>query len=241
MAVIDGSTSKSPTRLKAGVGNGRLCMMEVAKFVNTMPATLSCADFCREITAHIASMYHRYGVDVGRLAANPAERATASAAIYSRHRGEVWLVGDCQCLTGGVHYTNEKPNERATAMKRALFLRSYMANHPDGAASLRRHDLGRDHIYDELVGNCRQQNVDFAVIDGFPIPLDKVKVVKAMGETVLATDGYPFLRGTLSESERRLQSLLAEDPLCIHRYMATKGCMEGYRSFDDRSYVRFTP
>lgn len=241
MAVIDGSTSKSHWQIKQGISNGQLCSTEVAKFIKTLPADASCEDFCRGVTAHISSIYQLYGADTALMAANPAERATASAAIYSLRRGEVWLVGDCQCLTAGTHYTNEKPNEHLTAMKRAQFLSQYIATHGECMASLRRHDVGRDHIYDDLVANCRRQNIDFAVIDGYEIPMDKVKVVRTTGETILATDGYPFLCDTLAQSERQLQQLLAKDPMCIDLYIATKGCMEGQRSFDDRSYIRFRP
>ena len=59
-------------------------------------------------------------------------------------------------------------------------------------------------------------------------------------EIVLASDGYPFLMPTLQESEERLADLLRDDPLCISIYKASKGLMQGNKSFDDRSYVRFT-
>lgn len=58
-------------------------------------------------------------------------------------------------------------------------------------------------------------------------------------EIVLASDGYPFLRPTLQESEAALRKLLAQDPYCIRSFVATKGTMLGNRSFDDRAYVRF--
>ena len=100
-----------------------------------------------------------------------------------------------------------------------------------------------------------------AVIDGFPISRERVKVVSLntpqkkveqqvstdVSDTlahsaraiVLASDGYPFLKPTLSESEEALAHLIAHDPQCTHEFIATKGLVEGNKSFDDRTYVRF--
>ena len=107
-------------------------------------------------------------------------------------------------------------------------------------ASLRRHDIARDTIVHLIVETCFRQNIDFSVVDGFDIPMEKVKVVPIPSghEVVLSTDGYPFLLPTLTESETALARLIATDPLCISEYLATKGVMEGNVSFDDRAYVR---
>ena len=96
------------------------------------------------------------------------------------------------------------------------------------------------------------QNKTYAVIDGFPIYMDGVKVVSLGGvlpaspdahgrEIVLASDGYPFLKPTLADSEAALAHLIATDPQCIREFIATKGLVGGNRSFDDRTYVRFVP
>ena len=86
------------------------------------------------------------------------------------------------------------------------------------------------------------QNKTYAVIDGFPIYREGVKVVsleKDSQEIVLASDGYPFLKPSLAESEAALEHLIAHDPQCIHEFIATKGLVAGNKSFDDRTYVRF--
>jgi glycerophosphoryl diester phosphodiesterase len=57
-------------------------------------------------------------------------------------------------------------------------------------------------------------------------------------EIVLATDGYPFLKPTLAESEAALRELLRKDPMLVTLYQATKGIMQGNCSFDDRAYLR---
>ena len=57
-------------------------------------------------------------------------------------------------------------------------------------------------------------------------------------EVVLATDGYPILRGDLQSSEDALKELLTEDPLLHRRYRSTKAPVGPDGSFDDRCYVR---
>jgi len=58
-------------------------------------------------------------------------------------------------------------------------------------------------------------------------------------EIVLASDGYPFLKSTLEASEKALEELLKHDPQCVNSFIATKGLVEGNKSFDDRTYIRF--
>lgn len=98
------------------------------------------------------------------------------------------------------------------------------------------------------------QNKSYAVIDGFPIYREGVKAVPCLfsgandvdsensrneHEIVLASDGYPFLKTILEESEAALAKQLAHDPQNIKTFIATKGLVDGYKSFDDRTYVRF--
>lgn len=87
-------------------------------------------------------------------------------------------------------------------------------------------------------------NVDhrwgFSVIDGGEVPLSLIPVVDVSGatEVILATDGYPRLRGTLAQSEADLAHILAADPLCIRDNPQPKGVVAGQVSYDDRAYVR---
>ena len=105
------------------------------------------------------------------------------------------------------------------------------------------------------------QNQTYTVIDGFPVYREGVKIValemkpvsssietsfqehlkpvSSPNEVVLASDGYPFLKPTLAESEEALLHLIAHDPQCIHDFIATKGLVAGNKSFDDRTYIRF--
>jgi hypothetical protein len=146
-------------------------------------------------------------------------------------------VGDCQCLVGGKWYDNAKPQEAINAEKRSR----YIIEHQLSVEEVRRHDEGRDQIINDIIASMHDQNKTYAVIDGTPIYINGVKVIAVPEDAgvVLATDGYPFLCNTLAESEERLRQLLVDDPLLISRYKATKAYMEGNRSFDDRTYIRF--
>lgn len=199
--------------------------------------------FCHMATRRIGQCYADYGVDIERLKLHPVERMTCSAVIYSAMRHELWLVGDCQALdcTTHTHYENTKPYEQPIAEMRSARIRLGLLD-GDNMEDYRIHDKGRDFIMPLLRDFCKYQNVTYPVIDGFPIPMDAVKVVslpQSSCEVVLASDGYPFLEDTLRNSEHRLQSLLESDPLLINDVKATKGWMNGNFSFDDRAYIRF--
>lgn len=228
------------------MSDGRLCMLTVSDFIGTMPSGITPRSFCEDVTAAVRNVYVSRGKDMERLAANPTERMAASTAIYSRQRNEVWMIGDCQCIVDGIFYDNPKPYEQRVASIRAAFIRKALAN---GARveDFMESDAGRAAAIGELIRACGDQNKTFAVIDGFDIPFEHVRVIKVgrLGcsqshEIVLASDGYPFLFSTLEESEKALARQLAADPLCINTFIATKGMMKGRKSFDDRAYVRFT-
>ena len=233
VAVIDGSTSKTPTHLAPDMKNGRYAMVLISEFIqNELKAEASVDDFCQGVTAYLYNkVYCPLGVEE-KLSTHPEERLTASAIIYSRTRQEVWMVGDCQAIVCGKLYENGKPYEQEIAEKRVALIKQGM---PPIEA--------RQAIVPQLVQAMLDgQNKTYAVIDGFPIDREGVKVVPCDGgEVVLASDGYPFLKPTLAESESVLRDQLAHDPQNIQTFIATKGLVEGYQSFDDRTYVRFLP
>ncbi len=107
---------------------------------------------------------------------------------------------------------------------------------------LRRNDMARQVIIPRMIETMRQQNISYSVIDGFPIPMQHVRIITLdfrPWEIALASDGYPFLCPTLEESERRLRQQSEDDPLNIGTFQATKAFHPDNNSFDDRSYIRF--
>ena len=251
IAVIDGSTSKTPKHLNPDMKNGRYAMLLISEYIREqLKADASVDDFCQGVTEYIYNkVYQPLGV-AERLAQHPEERLTASAILYSRARKEVWMVGDCQAIICGKLYENGKPYEEKIAQKRVELIQQGMS--PAEA---------RKQIEPLLVRAMLEgQNKTYTVIDGFPIYREGVRVVplkmkqasndietyleehskpiSSPYEVVLASDGYPFLKPTLAESEEALAKQIANDPQNIKTFIATKGIVEGNKSFDDRTYVR---
>lgn len=261
IAVIDGSTSKTPKHLNPDMKNGRYAMMLISEYIREeLKADASVDDFCQGVTAYIYNkVYEKLGVEE-RLKEHPEERLTASAILYSRTRNEVWMVGDCQAIIAGKLYENGKPYEEKIARKRVELIEQ-------GLSSAE----ARKQIEPLLIkAMLSGQNQTYMVIDGFPIYREGVKVVSvsdsssvqdsvpasdsvpcsdsasasdtipsSSSEIVLASDGYPFLKPTLAASEAALAEQIANDPQNIHSFIATKGIVEGNKSFDDRTYIRF--
>ena len=244
VAVIDGSTSKTAISYHPTMSNGRFAMTEVCRLIaEDLPANASVETFCDRATQRLHQCYTDCHADLKRLEEHPVERTTCSAVVYNTQRRELWMVGDCQVLnvTTGEHYENNKPYEEPIAEIRAAHIRLALL---DGATTeeYRVHDKGRETVLPLLRYYCKYQDVTYPVIDGFPIPMHTVKVIKVPDTTkelILASDGYPTLCPTLEASERHLADLLATDPLLTDRVKATKGWMKGNKSFDDRAYIRF--
>ena len=261
IAVIDGSTSKTPKHLNPDMKNGRYAMMLISEYIREeLKTDASVDEFCQGVTAYIYNkVYEKLGVEE-RLKEHPEERLTASAILYSRTRNEVWMVGDCQAIIAGKLYENGKPYEEKIARKRVELIAQGLS--PAEA---------RKQIEPLLIeAMLSGQNQTYTVIDGFPIYREGVKVVSvsdsssvqdsvpasdsvpcsdsasasgtisvSSSEIVLASDGYPFLEPTLAASEAALAEQIANDPQNIRSFIATKGIVEGNKSFDDRTYIRF--
>lgn len=244
-AVVDGSTAKSDFQWQ-GRKTGRLAMETITRAIRYLPAGVSATEAVRTITDSIRGFYETHGM-TRRLAEEPGCRLTACAVIYSRARGEVWQIGDCQCIIGGSLKTNEKEIDRIMAEARAAYNEVALAL---GAtqADIEASDPGRAFIGPFLQRQAILQNspdslqrLAFAALDGFPVNMRQVKVHKVskdVTEIVLASDGYPSLCPTLLRSEALLRQSLAADPMCMRQYKSTKGVKAGNRSFDDRSYLR---
>lgn len=252
VAVIDGSTSKSKLPpLKDGKTRGQVAADAVMETIIDVEPSIDLAAFCNRATEMLRMKYNLYyDADIfSHMEVHPEDRFCCSAIIYSLFHNEIWMIGDCHGLVlnlkepedKGVHLLNNKPYEARLARRRSEVLKQALDN---GATieDLRENDPGRKAILPELVEAMRQQNLGYPVIDGFQIPLKKVKRIgnfpKGSTQLVLASDGYPKLLPTLEATEAYLKRCLQNDPLCIKRHKATKGLKPGSQSFDDRAYIR---
>ena len=235
IAVIDGSTSKADIRYSSDVSNGRLCMQIVSRIISeSLTPDSTITDFCRLTTEAVSAYYSQKPVKADN------NLMAASAVVLNVRKREVWFVGDCLCLVDGVLYEYPKPEEVVNAEKRSKCIQKLLKEGRATVEELRVKDIGRESIKNELRSCCERPNRDYAVINGMDIPENLIHVISVADakEIVLASDGYPILKGTLAESERELERIINNDPLCIDLYKATKGVMQGYKSFDDRTYIR---
>lgn len=241
IAVIDGSTSKTPKHYHPAMRNGRYAMTLISDYLRRAPSSLNVAEFCARVTEVI---HQAYPLDDSQPRCFPEQRLCASAVVCSLQRQEIWMVGDCQCMVDGQLYTNDKPSEAAIAEERSRLFPTLLTIHRD-MVQYRRivHDYARDAILPKLIASMQGENRNYAVIDGFDIFMPGVKVITLSRDEahviVLASDGYPFLRPTLKDSETALREQIANDPYNIHTFKATKGLMLGNISFDDRALIRF--
>jgi len=223
--------------------NGRLAMLLLSDAIRNARPDADCATFCQGLTSAIRAAYNQYGFDAAVIEKHPEYRLTASVAVYSKAKEEIWMIGDCQCMVDGQFYENPKPAEAVNAERRAEVIKQLLTAGTETTDSLRHHDKGRDAILQAIIDSCQGQNKRFSVVDGTDIALKYVKVIPAHNahEIVLASDGYPHLMPTLAESEHELKRIIEQDPLMTGEYKATKAVMSGNVSFDDRCYVRFSP
>ena len=210
-------------------------------------------------------MYEKLGVEE-RLKEHPEERLTASAILYSQTRNEVWMVGDCQAIIAGKLYENGKPYEEKIARKRVELIEQGLS--PAEARKqiepllIKAMLSGQNQTYTVIDGfPVYREGVKVVSVSDSSSVQDSVSssdscsvqdpvscsgsasasdtIPSSSSEIVLASDGYPFLEPTLAASEAALAEQIANDPQNIRSFIATKGIVEGNKSFDDRTYIRF--
>ena len=261
IVVIDGSTSKTPKHLNPDMKNGRYAMMLISEYIREeLKADASVDDFCQGVTAYVYNkVYEKLGVEE-RLKEHPEERLTASAILYSRTRNEVWMVGDCQAIIDGKLYENGKPYEQEIARKRVelieqglspaearkqiepLLIKAMLSGQNQTYTVIDGFPIYREGVKVVSVSDSCSVQDSVSASDSVPCS-DSVSasgtISVSSSEIVLASDGYPFLEPTLAASEAALAEQIANDPQNIHSFIATKGIVEGNKSFDDRTYIRF--
>ena len=241
-AVIDGVTTKS-TAKSANETSGRVCSQLLNKALNDLPLKSTANRAVEFLTSAVFSMYKETGIEEHMLNF-PTERASACIAIYSKFRNELWMVGDCQCRVDETVYSNLKPIDSVLSDIRSLFIQTELKLGKQ-VNELLANDCGREFILPLLIRQSVFQNTikknefRYGVIDGFKVPKSEIKVINLFHpkKVILATDGYPRLFDTLTQSENYLTKILKNDPLCFHIFKSTKGLKPGNSSFDDRAFL----
>ncbi len=247
VAVLDGATS-----VAGGEGGyrspspGRKAVDRIASVFDELEPDISLHDCIRNLDAVVAQIYEDEG-QYTLARDDPEYRTSAAAVIYSRAQSQVWLIGDCQGFVGDRIISAQKNADRLLSEVRAMFLESEILR-GWSTAELQERDTGREFISELLRRQKRFQNIEremsysYSVLDGFLNDIERAvqvyPVPEQCREIVLASDGYPVLRRSLTASERELEQILAEDPLCFRRFKTTKGVYRDNLSFDDRAYIR---
>lgn len=228
-------------------------MKVISRFIRKAPANITVDAFLKGVTEAVRKKYSSRRLDF--YAMHPEERITASCIVYSRLQRQLWMIGDCQCLVGKSgcaddeyeFFDNPKPSEAVVAEARAAEAHRLLSSGEATVESLLANDVARAKVIPQMIEAMKGQNIDYAVVDGFKIPRQKVKVFTFDFEPwtiILASDGYLVLRPTLAASEEALSLQREQDPLNIGTgnppFKATKAFAQGFNSFDDRSYIKFT-
>jgi glycerophosphoryl diester phosphodiesterase len=246
IAVIDGVTNKSSFSFQSQTP-GRIAGTLIKEAIEALDPGITAWDAEKAINRRIYSWYEEHNI-LDQMRNKPEIRCTASAVLYSKVRGELWFVGDCQVLLNGFLYQPQKNTDKILGELRAMIIYTELSQGKT-EAELLKYDSSREKILDLLKIQMKLQNVtpenefSYYVFDGFtcnaPNRLRIVPVDRDHGEIILASDGYPRIFSTLLETEEYLAQVLREDPLCYKLHRTTKGCYANNLSFDDRAYIRF--
>lgn len=185
------------------------------------------------------------------FATHPVERLQANAVVYSAAAHEIWLFGDCQAMINGQRIpTMKKTDELLSALRSFAWQAQQLEDNGTGNTTADAGHPGSDPSRDAIMPFLRMQSAfanqrgeyGYFVFDGYTDPQYPIRVlhVDPGDDIVLASDGYPFLEPTLSQSETALADLKVSDPHLVRRFPSTKGFEPGLDSFDDRSYLRVT-
>lgn len=243
-AVIDGATSRDGA-MYSGKSSGQIAAGIVRDSLHVLDKSASLKDTLGAVTYAFIDFYKANNIDINDY----SKRLTASSVILSVARGEIWMVGDCQCMVDGVYHSNPNGIDEHVAAVRSLINQaeilkgksvSWVAKNDPGAAFIR--PLLTEQFMYQNIAEKIEGGFAYCAFDGMKIDPARVKVIAIDQDTkeiVFASDGYPALFDTLQESEADLKKLLENDALCIYENKCVKGIKPGNISFDDRAYLRF--
>lgn len=247
VAVVDGATSKSDRRYD-GLPGGLFAAKVLASALTELEDTLDVEHQVDWLRLRLRDEAERAsGISYSLL--SPSDRPMASMVYFLPRQRLLVSVGDCQALVRGQPLSTGKKIDAMLSWARSQVLRQHLVKGSTVEELLALEcDPGRQYILPLLRVASYFQNSDdsefsYAVMDGTPVPASLIQTMRVPfdAEVVLASDGYPKLFDSLSESEAFLEQALAVDPLCISELMGTKPLTRGQCSFDDRAYLRLSP
>ncbi len=238
IAVIDGATSKTNNTYEGKTG-GKIAAELIASYLEggLIDSDMDYKTATCRIQVELQEYAYKHQLEERGI------HLCASAVIYSIAKRQIWAVGDCQFMLNGEHHTFYKKVDTILSESRSLAIHMLLQSGYT-EEDLMRKDLARELILGELKMQQHLENREDEY--GYSVFSSQGSVkniyvtdVPPGSEIVLASDGYPELFATLSESEARLDELVRLDPLCYKIFKSTKGLMKDCKHFDDRCYIRF--
>lgn len=238
IAIIDGVTSKSSKSFK-GKRSGLYAKEIICRYLKNYNPQIYNVQMFNEINNILREEIQSIDEKVSE-----EDFPRASIIIYNDIYKEIWVYGDCQCSINGKIYTNSKKIDELNSELRSFYLEYEIIN-GKSITELMQDDIGRKKISNNLLMQFSFENklinFGYPVLNGTNIEESMIKVysVRTGDEIILASDGYPFLKSTLEDSEKELKYLLENDPMCFKIFKSTKGLQYGNISFDDRTFCKF--
>lgn len=237
-AVIDGASDATGARFD-GRSGGFLAAEAIAVAISALPADVDARGFADILSSAVAEA-------VGEISAG-VRWPVAVVACASARRREVWRIGDCNVVIGGVdHPSTFRVDDAVSSFRAALNAAllqqgtplEQILNDDPGAQAARRLTDNQQHLANTL------GPWGYGCVNGCPVPDDHVEVMalpEAPTEVILTSDGYPRVLPTLLETERALADLVASDPAAVGElWTIGKSSRPGSNAPDDRAYLRLT-
>jgi protein phosphatase 2C-like protein len=245
VAVIDGATSVAKQKYEGKLA-GQIAKDILLESLEKLSADGTAQESMVQLDKAITDWYKEHGL-YEHARENPRLRCFASAVIFSKKRRQVWMLGDCQVMIDKELISNRKFVDLLFEDLRSFILEAEVMKGKT-IDELIVNDPGRELVMPLIAQQTIFQNSEnkafgFDCFDGFFNSSHKIKIIDVPTDSkdiILATDGYPKLYPTLSESENALQKLLEEDPLCFRQNKQVRAFPKGAVSFDDRAYIRVT-
>lgn len=241
VAVIDGA-GDAEGRTWHDRSFGRHAADALGEVVRRLEPSITPADLVSSFSMALANQQDEMARD-GYTAPWPA----ANMVLYLNAKRQIVRVGDCTFRIDD-HAYNPPPKafEQVVIDTRRLIMHAGLGAglDPSEVTDDIRRVFKRLYRYQTLCQNTSTRHpYSFAVLDGSRVPdwgIEVFGVSSEAHEIVLASDGYPEIYSTLNETESALARILKTDPHLIGEFSQTKALRPGDRSFDDRTYVRFT-
>lgn len=249
IAALDGHSNRSPIRLA-----GRTGPWSTAGQFAVSTGLKAFAIVCNEPDLTPENMVQRLtrivGQDLDLIFHDPQTRpGFVFAAFFPRfgRSGMIIRVGDCQYLIDGRGYNFGMAIEKRNAEVRQAIVQECLKK-GRSIDDLRSADPSCTRMNELICAQTKYRNSNddvfgFSVINGEGVPerlIEYIAVPEGAREIVLASDGYPVeaLASSLAETEANLAAILAEDPLCIHRWPSVRGLKPDADRTDDCTYIR---